>query len=42
MMIMTISDRNTRSYRFVMKMLKGQEIGSAKNMSFIITKEMLK
>lgn len=33
---MTISDKNTRSYRFAMKMLKGQEINAAKNFSFII------
>lgn len=35
-MKMTISDKNTRSYRFAMKMLKGQEINAAKNFSFII------
>ncbi len=42
MMKLTISDRNKRSYRFVMRMLEGQEIGLTKNTSFIITKEMLK
>lgn len=36
-MKMTISDKNLRSYRFVMKMLKSQEINTAKNFSFIIT-----
>ena len=42
MMKLTISDRNKRSYRFVMRMLEGQEIGLTKNTSFIITKELLK
>lgn len=42
MMKLTISDSNKRSYRFVMRMLEGQEIGLTKNTSFIITKEMLK
>ncbi|MGN0619867.1 MAG: hypothetical protein ACI4J7_12675 [Ruminiclostridium sp.] len=41
-MKMTISDRNKRSYSFVSEILKGQEICSTKNMSFIITKGLLK
>lgn len=42
MMKMAISDRNTRSYSFVSKILKGQEISSTKNISFTITEKMLK
>lgn len=42
MMKLTISDSNKRSYRFVMRMLEGQDIGKTKNTSYIITKEMLK
>ena len=41
-MKMTISDRNTRSYRFVMEILKGQKISVTKNSSYIITAAMLK
>ena len=41
-MKMTISDRNTRSYRFVMEILKGQKINVTKNSSYIITAAMLK
>lgn len=40
-MKMTISDKNKRSNKFVMKLLKGQELGSTRNVSFIITKELL-
>lgn len=42
MMKMAVSDRNTRSYSFVTEILKGQKISSTKNISFIITAEMLK
>ena len=41
-MKMTISDRNTRSYSFVMEILKGQKISVTKNSSYIITAAMLK
>ena len=41
-MKMTISDRNTRSYRFVMEILKGQKISVTNNSSYIITAAMLK
>ena len=40
MMKFTISDRNTQSYRFVMEILKGQELNVKENSSFIITAEM--
>ena len=42
MMKMTISDRNKRSYHFVMEVLKGQKINVTKNSSYIITAAMLK
>lgn len=42
MMKLTISNRNKQSYRFVMRMFEGQEIGVTKNTSYIITKAMLK
>lgn len=41
-MKLTISDRNKRSYRFVTRVFSGQEITSTQNISFIITKELLK
>lgn len=37
MMKLTISDRNTQSYRFVTEILKGQELNVTKNSSFIIS-----
>lgn len=42
MMKMTISDQNTRSYRFVMEILKGQKMNVTKNSSYIVTAAMLK
>ncbi len=42
MMKMTISNSNTSSNSFVTEILKGQEITSTQNISFIITKKMLK
>lgn len=42
MMKMPISDQNTRSYRFVMEILKGQKMNVTKNSSYIVTAAMLK
>ncbi|MGN0596594.1 MAG: GNAT family N-acetyltransferase [Ruminiclostridium sp.] len=41
MMKLTISDKNTRSYRFVTKLMKGLEITPTKNISYIITAETI-
>lgn len=41
-MKMTISDRNKKSYKLVTRILKAENLDTTKNMSFIITKELLK